>query len=408
MPRKSSSAGAPEDSPETSPPATPSEAVTGSAEPVSWSPPTYAPPPAPSRQGIGLGLLIIVIVLAVAAGAVSGYVAGSRVRPVVSGLVDTTTTPNPNSALVAESSLAMQEAFRKVSPAVVTIVVTGAGQEAVGTGVIFDSEGHILTNDHVIRAGNTYKVLYASGGRSSATVVGRDPVFDLAVIKVDDKVPGIAQFGSSAGLQPGQQVLAIGAALGDYRNSVTSGIISALHRNLPGKTEIDDMIQFDAAINHGNSGGPLVDLNGHVVGINTAIAASDPASGDRAEGIGFAIPSDRARDVASELVAKHSITHPFLGIQYRSVDSQVQAGKNLPVDHGALVTSVSPQSPSDRAGLKKDDIILAINGQAIDLDNTLFSLLSRHQAGEKVRLQVQRGGSKLSIDVTLGKRPDNL
>jgi 2-alkenal reductase len=220
----------------------------------------------------------------------------------------------------------------------------------------------------------------------------------------------VAEFGSSSDLQPGQMVLAIGSALGDFRNTVTSGVISALHRTLGGSSEMDDMLQTDAAINHGNSGGPLVNLSGHVIGVNTAIAGTDPGSGDIAQGIGFAIPSNRARDIALQILAHGTVQHPFLGITYRGIDSQLQAAQSLPVDHGALVSSVTAGAPADKAGIKKGDIILAIDGKTIDSDNTLSSLLSKHSPGEKVKLTVQRPGSSgnLSIEVTLGQRPSNL
>jgi 2-alkenal reductase len=225
------------------------------------------------------------------------------------------------------------------------------------------------------------------------------------VLKVDDKVPGVAEFGSSSDLQPGQAVLAIGSALGDFRNTVTGGVISALHRTLGGSSEMDDMLQTDAAINHGNSGGPLVNLSGQVIGVNTAIAGTDPGSGAVAQGIGFAIPSNRARDIAAQILAHGSVQHPLIGITYRAIDSQLQASQNLSVDHGALVSKVTAGSPADKAGIKQGDIILALDGQDIDIDNTLFSLLSKHIPGDKVKLTVLRAGKNSTVEVTLGQRP---
>jgi 2-alkenal reductase len=311
----------------------------------------------------------------------------------------------------------MIDAAKKVGPATVTITSTHSGatpaptSQALGTGIIFDSDGHILTNDHVVAGGNTFTVLFASArSQVVAKLVGRDPLDDLAVLKVDDKVPAVAEFGSSTDLQPGQMVLAIGSALGDFRNTVTSGVISALHRTLGGTSEMDDMLQTDAAINHGNSGGPLVNLSGQVIGVNTAIAGTDPGSGDIAQGIGFAIPSNRARDIAVQILAHGNIQHPFIGVTYRSIDSQLQAAQSLPVDHGAQVSSVSPGSPADKAGIKKGDLIVAIDGKTIDVDNTLSGRLMKYTPGQKVKLSVLRPGSnsELTIDVTLGQRPSNL
>jgi len=364
-------------------------------------------------------------VVAAVAGAAGGYAAaaaGIRPEPVFSGLVGAPSTNGHaiNQVSVADS-LAMISAVKSVEPAVVTITATstpspapssslGSTEEALGSGIIIDTSGHILTNDHVVANASKLTVLYAQGGNTvSATVVGEDPLDDLALIKVDGHVPAIAQLGSSSDLQPGQQVLAIGSALGDYRNTVTSGVISGLHRS-PAGIELDDLIQTDAAINHGNSGGPLVDLAGDVVGINTLIDRTpSSSSGDQAQGIGFAIPSDKARQVALELLRNGTVVHPYLGVAYENVDSQLQALDHLPVDQGALVTKVSAGSPAEKAGVKQGDVIVALNGQSIDQDNTLFGVLMRHQVGEKVTLTVIRsGGARRTFDVTLGQRPGNV
>jgi 2-alkenal reductase len=388
--------------------------------PEPWSPPAYVPTPQSRRGGFGVGPVLLLLIAAVVAGSVAGYVAGSRAPRVVSGLAGSNDLPRGN-VTVAES-LAMIDAVKKVGPATVTITATEAGgagatsttgspspSGALGTGIIFDSDGHILTNDHVVASANTFTVLFAAGKKQvKAKLMGRDPLDDLAVLKVEDKVPGVAEFGSSSDLQPGEAVLAIGSALGDFRNTVTSGVVSALHRTLGGSSEMDDMLQTDAAINHGNSGGPLVNLSGQVIGVNTAIAGTDPGSGDVAQGIGFAIPSNRARDIALQILAHGSVQHPFIGITYRAIDSQLQASQNLGVDHGALVSKVTAGSPADKAGIKQGDIVLALNGQDIDLDNTLFSLLRKHNPGDKVKLTVLRAGKTSTVEVTLGQRPVSL
>jgi len=369
-------------------------------------------------------MMVVMLVIALIAGGAGGYIAGSRAPRLVSGL----SAPSTSSAgrvdkVVTDESVAMIEAAKRVDPAVVTITSTTSStaapvasgspapqSEALGTGIIFDSDGHILTNYHVVAGGTVFTVLFATAKQPiTAKLMGRDPLNDLAVLKVDGQLPGIAQFGSSKELQPGQRVMAIGSALGDFKNTVTSGVVSALHRTLSGtQSEMDDMIQTDAAINHGNSGGPLVNLGGEVVGVNTAIASRDPNSGDVAQGIGFAIPIDRARDVVAELLTRGSVSHPYLGITYKGLDPQIQAQKSLASDHGALVTDVKSGSPSDRGGVRIDDIITAINGVEIDQDNTLFAVLSKHKAGDRVKLSILRKGSKVSADVTLGQRPDNL
>ncbi|MGI8610020.1 MAG: trypsin-like peptidase domain-containing protein [Candidatus Dormibacteria bacterium] len=393
------------------------------AAPVaSWQPPAYSPPPARS-SAVPLGVLVFMLVISLIAGGAGGYIAGSRAPRLVSGLAAPTTSgADASGPVTTDESVAMVAAAKRVDPAVVTITATGGTQSplaaqgspapqstALGTGIIFDSDGHILTNDHVIAGSTQFTVLFATAKHPvTARLLGHDALNDLAVLKVDGQVPGIAQFGASRDLQPGQRVLAIGSALGDFKNTVTSGIISALHRTLAGQSEMDDMIQTDAAINHGNSGGPLINLAGQVVGINTAIAARDPNSGDISQGIGFAIPSDRARDVAQQLLLHGSLSHPYLGITYQGIDSQLQAANSLPVDHGALVSGIKAGSPSDQGGIKKGDIITAIDGQDIDQDNTLFAVLSKHKVGDKVKLSILRNGSKQSAEVTLGQRPENL
>jgi 2-alkenal reductase len=358
-----------------------------------------------------------VVIASILLGGAAGGVVGSRfAHTTYSGLV--ASSPAGGQQVSVAESLAMIQAVKKITPAVVTITTTGtvnAGNplarpsqyQAVGTGIIFDTDGHILTNDHVVANGTSYTVLFAKGVKSvAAQRVAEDSLDDLAVLKVNDKVPGVAQFGNSASLQPGQQVIAVGSALGDFRNTVTAGVISALHRQLP-NSEMDDMLQTDAAINHGNSGGPLLDLSGQVVGVNTLVAGNDVSTGDVVQGIGFAIPSNKARDVVLQLLQHGSVPHPWLGISYEAVSSEVQALESLPTDHGALIRAVVSGSPADHAGIKAGDIIVNIDGQDVDADHTLFSLLSKHPPGDKVRLTILRGSGRHTVDVTLGQRPVN-
>ena len=378
-----------------------------------WNPPSYTPPP--KRAPIPVGLVLMLMLFSIVAGAGGGYVAASRSPRVYSGLVTASTSGSvPVNQVSVADSLAMIEAVKKVGPAVVTITATGgsnsaAGFEALGTGVIFDTDGHILTNNHVVANGDHYTVLFAKAiSAVNATKVGSDALTDLAVLKIDPKdLPGVAQFGASAGLQPGQQVLAIGSALGDFKNTVTTGVISALHRSLAA-SKLEDMIQTDAAINHGNSGGPLINLNGEVIGINTAIASRDPSSGDISDGIGFAIPSDRARKIALQILNHGSVTHPYLGVEYKNIDSQLQAAQSLASDHGAWISNITSGSPADRAGLKKGDIIVAIDGKDVDSDNTLSAVLSQYSVGDKVKVTVLRGSNRQTLEITLGARPANL
>ncbi len=315
---------------------------------------------------------------------------------------------------------------RAVGPAVVTVVNSmkqqssgqggyglGQGQqapEASGSGVIIDSQGDIVTNEHVVANAQSVEVIFADGTRAPATLVGGDTYSDIAVIKVSVKVPSVAHFGNSDSLEAGQPVVAIGTALGNYNNTVTEGIVSGLHRQLgDGSTSTQDMIQTDAAINHGNSGGPLLDLNGNVVGINTAVVRDDGTMGSVAEGLGFAIPSNTAQSIAVQLIQKGSISRPYIGIGFHVITPQVAAALNLTRQQGIYVTDVVAGSPASKAGIQNNSIITKLDGVALGTDNNsaLPTLLSKHKIGDSVKLTVIEPNSTSEHDVTvvLAARP---
>jgi 2-alkenal reductase len=316
-------------------------------------------------------------------------------------------------------------AAKVAGPAVVTVVNTmqqgtgggglgfgGQGQapEALGSGVIIDNQGDIITNQHVVADQQSLQVIFADGSTVPATLVGQDAYSDIAVIKVSAKVPGVAQFGDSNKLEPGQPVVAIGTALGQYNNTVTEGIVSALHRQLgDGSTSTQDLIQTDAAINHGNSGGPLLDLNGNVIGINTAVVRDTSITGDIAEGLGFAIPSNTAKTVADQLLKSGSVSHPYLGISYEIITPQIASDNKLPRQQGVFVTDVASGSPADKAGIKANSIVTSFDGTALTGTDSsqLIQLLSKHKVGDSVTLKVIGPGSTTEKDVTLvlGNRP---
>ena len=240
----------------------------------------------------------------------------------VAAVTDTTTTQAETATAVQDTPLTIVDArtaVRAAGPAVVTVVNTmqvttrgrfGGGTqtaEALGSGVIISDQGYIVTNQHVVDGQTSLEVIFSDGTRVPATLVGEDASNDLAVIHVDVAVPAVATLGDSDTLEAGQPVVAIGTALGDFQNTVTEGIISGLHRQLDDtSTAVQDMIQTDAAINHGNSGGPLLDLEGKVIGINTAVVRSDSAAGDVAEGLGFSIPVNTVKSVVERLIANGS------------------------------------------------------------------------------------------------------
>ena len=280
-----------------------------------------------------------------------------------------------------------------------------------GSGFIISPDGLILTNKHV--AGDSsasYTVFTNDGKKYDAKVIAKDPSQDLAVIKIiASDLPTVA-LGDSDAVELGQTAIAIGNALGEFRNTVSVGVISGLARNVTasgpgvGAETIEGVIQTDAAINPGNSGGPLLNLRGEVIGINTAIAAG-------AQNIGFAIPINGAKRDINSVKQTGEIQVPFLGIRYLMVTPDVQKKQKLSVDYGALVRgsddgpAVTPGSPADKAGIVAEDIILELNGKKIDKDYSLGSAISRHNVGDSVAVKIRRGEKEFTLSIILAKRP---
>jgi S1-C subfamily serine protease len=299
----------------------------------------------------------------------------------------------------------------KVRPAVVQInVVTTRGQ-GLGSGVIIDQRGYIVTNQHVVDGAQRMEVMLYDGTKLPAQLVGTDSADDLAVVKVTPPKTGltVATLGDSSKLRVGQEVLAIGNPLG-ITQTVTNGIISALGRTVSegqhGAT-IPDAIQTDAPINPGNSGGALVDLQGNVVGIPT-LSAIDPQFKTPANGVGFAIPSNRVQFIVPQLIETGKVTHTgraALGVTVTSVDAQLSAQDNLAVDHGALIVSVAPNGAAAQAGLQSGDVIVQIGDRVVDDVPSLGDALISKNPGERVPVQVYRGSQHLTVNVTVSELP---
>jgi 2-alkenal reductase len=312
--------------------------------------------------------------------------------------------PAPQTVNVDINS-AVQEAVAKVGPAVVTVENVGVGS---GSGVILTSDGYILTNQHVVEDGQRYRVIFRDGQTASAELVGAEGTFsDVAVLKVNVAVPGVATLGDSDRLQPGETVIAIGSPLGDFRNTVTVGVVSATGRSIETDTnfKMEDLLQTDAAINHGNSGGPLVNLAGQVIGINTLMVRGGSFASDQAQGLGFAIAANTVKSIADQLIAKGYVSHPYLGIQPITLTPDVAEMNGLPVQWGVYVRTVLEGTPAAQAGLQPGDIITQIGDTPIDDNHRYLNALQQYEPGQNVALTVRRGSDTLTLQVTLGERP---
>jgi 2-alkenal reductase len=303
-------------------------------------------------------------------------------------------------------------AVQNVGPTVVTVVGTIPGQQTFfgysgdssssGSGVFISTDGYILTNNHVIDSARQLQVIFADGRQQVATLVGTDQYSDLAVLKISTSAPAIANLGDSDALNPGETVIAIGSPLGDFKNTVTVGVISATGRSIDTGSgySIDSLIQTDAAINQGNSGGPLVNLAGEVIAINTLIIRSS-GSGTIAEGLGFAIPINTARVIADQIIQKGYVSRPYLGINWQPITPRVAAMYRLPVQYGAYITDVARNSPASQAGLQVGDIITGIDNTTLDDTHAYINTLFQYSAGDTVTLTINRNGTQVEVQVTL-------
>jgi 2-alkenal reductase len=374
--------------------------------------PSEPPEPPPARRPRLLGF----IALSLAAGVIAGSLSGLAVVNLV-GLRTAQPSPQPpagevvNEVTLDEAS-AVIEAVTSVAPAVVTIrVETTTGGTGSGSGFVFDPDGWILTNRHVAGDAASMVVTLADSRRFDATLVGVDTLTDLAIVKIEASDLPTAPIGSSAALEIGQLAIAIGNPLGDFADTVTTGVVSGLGRDIvagDGQTSDDlrHLIQTDAAINPGNSGGPLVNSLGQVIGINTAVSSS-------AQGIGFAIPIDFAKPVMALALAGDPMVRPYVGVFYTMITPQLAIDENLPVDAGALIdegpsgVAVIPGTPAAEAGLQAGDIITELGGRPVVEGRDIVVLLLPFRPGDTVSLTVLRGGEELEIEVILGELPDN-
>ena len=311
-----------------------------------------------------------------------------------------------NAAAAASSSTeTVGDIYKQTGDSVVEITVTSAGQagptggtggtqQATGSGFVYDTQGHVVTNQHVVDGAQSVSVKFANGRTYSATVVGADPSTDLAVIDVNAPASVLKplELGDSSAVEVGDGVIAIGSPFG-LDQTVTTGIVSALHRQItsPNNFSIDNAIQTDAAINHGNSGGPLLDMHGDVIGVNSQIE-SDSGGND---GVGFAVPSNTISRIAAALIDNGSVEHAYLGV---AIDDSTSTA-------GARLAEVRAGTPAARAGLKSGDVITKVSGTSIGSADELRQLVDSKQPGDKVEVTVKRNGTTKTVTVTLGTRP---
>jgi len=351
-----------------------------------------------------------------------------QTRPTLESLefIQTGNSTENRPVIVSDDEEVNINVFQKVHPAVVNITTTTLSYnfwmqpiptEGQGSGVIIDRKGYILTNNHVVENAQEIIVTMSGDIKMSATLVGRDPASDLAVIKIPSEgIDVIAPLGDSDGVKVGQKAIAIGNPFG-FGHTLTTGIVSALNRSIinSDNVQIDNLIQTDAAINPGNSGGPLLNSSGEVIGINTVIYTHSGGY----EGIGFAIPINRAKEVAAELITSGRVARPWLGITQISV-SALSGYLDFGVNNGLLIVQVISGSPADRAGLKGGnrsiiigryklpiggDIITAIDDDPISAETDIDRVLNKKKVGDTVNLKIYRNGRLMEISVTLMERP---
>lgn len=364
-------------------------------------------------------IYLIAVVIALLAGFI-GAIAGTFILRKLPS-----TTINQSKQVVIDEQTAVTNVAKQVGPSVVSIVASSSqinpytgdrssAQTGAGTGIVVSSDGLILTNKHVVQGGDSFTIVTSDNKEyKNAKVIATDPSNDIAFMRVDAKDLKPAELGDSDKVEVGQTVVAIGNALGQFQNTVTTGVISGKSRPITaaggdGAAEkLTNLFQTDAAINPGNSGGPLVDIEGRVIGINTAVAGS-------AENIGFAIPINDAKASLESVQKNGKISRAYLGVRFVMLNEQIASANNLASNSGALVYgrgnqfAVVPNSPAAKAGIKEGDIIVKFDGQPVNEDNPLNSYINKKKPGDTVTLTVLRDGKEQQIKVTFEEAPTSV
>jgi S1-C subfamily serine protease len=391
------------------------------------------------RAGNAVLLLVTAVVgaaLALLGAAAFGKLGTTTVEEAASSPAVTVTQPTASTSQTAAKGLTNEQIYQRDAPGVVQITATTVQQQtdpfgllpptaqteqALGSGFVLDKAGHIVTNEHVVAGAQKVQVSFSGQDAIPAKVVGKDASTDIAVLKVDARTRALTPLplGDSDTVVVGDPVVAIGNPFG-YDRTLTSGIVSATGREIssPNSSPIENAIQTDAAINHGNSGGPLIDQEGQVIGVTSQISTGN-TGGQGNVGIGFAIPINLVRTVAAQLIKTGVVQHPFLGVVVAPVNAQLAKLFGLPTKHGLLVSTVEKGSAAAKAGLKAGttsvivqgtsyrlggDIIVSVDGQQLSTFQQLRSAIDSHKPGDKLHLQVYRSGKQRSVTVTLGSK----
>lgn len=367
--------------------------------------------------------LVLVMLVAALASLVGAAIGGIIVYDALSSSVTPAVARNPDptettavQSLQLSSTQVETELTRIVenaAPSVVTVIGVVPGQQSFffrtydsqvsGSGFFISEDGYVVTNNHVIEDAYEVSVILADGSQIEAEIVGTDVYADLAVLKAAVRAPSYVRFGDSNLIKPGEMVVAIGSPLGDFKNTVTAGVISATGRMIDTGLGylMEDMIQTDAAINQGNSGGPLINLAGEVIGVNTLVVRG--SSSAIAEGLGFAVPANTAIQVAEMIIQQGYVARPSLGIRWQTITPRIAAAYNLPVNYGVFINEVYSGSPAQSSGLIPGDIITAIGETDLDAEHTYLNTLFNYEPGDTVEFIVLREDEFIKIMVTFGE-----
>jgi 2-alkenal reductase len=367
----------------------------------------------------GLPLFLAGAIVGGIAGGAAAVVYESATRvPGLATVVPATLAPAPSISPVPPgttqiASNAVVDVVQELAPSVVTVVnkVASGQAQSSGSGFLVDAQrGYVLTNSHVVSSvrgtgvGASFDVIFADNRKVSARLVGRDPDTDVAVLEVGGQSVKALVLGNSDEAPIGGTVIAIGSALGDFRNSVTVGVLSGKGRRLPSENDqnifLEDLVQTDAAISPGNSGGPLIlAATRQVIGMNTLVIRVQGS-----EGLGFAVSSNTVRQIADEIIKNGRVERGRIGIAYSQLSARQAASLGLPANaSGVLVSDVVPSSPAAAAGLKQGDVVLKVNDQQIDEEHPLLTIMLKYRPGDKVRLTILRDGKQQTVEITLGR-----